>query len=617
MNLFERTAKINACAGVFAALAGASALGQGAAGGGDLWLRLAAGREIWARAGVPAVDSFSFTFGGRAWRNAEWLFDLLAYGAYSVHPQLLAWLQFGLLLGALALLLWIALRRGASLLASGAALWLAGAVAGPFLAIAPASSALLPLALLLALREFRRGPWAWPAVLVLWANLDASFALGALALLIDAGGDIAQASRRSRRLAVPTRAWLGLASCAAALVLNPQGPGVLAAAGGALAPGGAFQQGLAWRAPGFALDPAHFAGRFAWLCLAAGAGAVLAARREPRAALLAVALFALAARSRALIPFFAVAALPLAAEALERLLSGSRARWPALDHPAAPVAAALGALCATGWLWSGVRVHPDLLGRWTDAGSSPAGAACFLRALDPAQRILNRYSWGGYLVWQLPDSRVFIDGRGPALYDEDLLDDYAALAEGRVGSRALLMRYEPQVAVLAAGARSPLLERGWRVLYQDTVAQLLIPEDSPLRAPSRVGPKRACGHEPQTMAWRAAEEHSVEIAQAAIRRAPLLLPAYATLANLAAERRDADGIAAALEAGLRAYPRRARALYEIAGRAYEQAGYLPRALHAYRRALPAGPLENAAARRAHVRSLEARLRPQERGRDDG
>lgn len=448
---------------------------------------------------------------------------------------------------------------------------------------------------------------------MLWANLDASFALGALALLLDAGADIAGHSFRSRRLVIPTRARLGLASCLAALLLNPQGPGALAAAGAALAPGGAFHQALAWRSPGLGLDPAHFAGRFAWLSLAAAAGVALVARRDPGASLLAVALFVLGARSRSLIPFFAVAATPLAAEALDRLLRGVRARWAGARHPAAAAAAALTALCATAWLWTGVRVHPDLLGRWTDAGSSPAAAVCFLRALDPGQRILNRYSWGGYLIWRLPDSRVFIDARGATLYDADLLHEYATLAEGRAGSRALLTRYRPQVALLAAGADSALLELGWRVLYRDSVAQLLIPGDSPLHARGREGPERSCALEPQRLAGLAADQGSVEIARAAIHRAPLLLPGYATLANLAAERRDPDGIAAALESGLRAYPRRARSLYEIAGRAYERAGYLPRALYAYRRALPAGPLENGASRRAHVASLEALLRTPEQG----
>jgi len=28
--------------------------------------------------------------------------------------------------------------------------------------------------------------------------------------------------------------------------------------------------------------------------------------------------------------------------------------------------------------------------------------------------IYNRYEWGGYLIWQLPDYKVFVDGRMPA-----------------------------------------------------------------------------------------------------------------------------------------------------------------------------------------------------------
>lgn len=616
MNLFERTAKINGPAGVFAALAGTAALLQQGSGGGDPWLRVAVGREIWARGAPPSVDAFSFSFAGQPWHSPSWLFDLLAFGAFSLGPAPLAWLQYLVLLAALGLLLWISCRRGPSLLAAGAALWLGAACAGPFLAIDPASTSLLPLAVLLALRELPRGPWAWPLVLVVWANLDPSFAVGVIALLIDAGAEVAHESRQKRRPAASPRAWLGLAACAAALLLNPAGPGALADGLAALLPGGGFQHGEPWRAPGFSLDPADFAGRFAWLALAAAAGALLAIRSGVRDSLLALVLFALAARSRTLIPFFAIAAIPLAARAFDRGLREAPTRWPALAHPALPIAATVTALCAAGWLWSGVRVQPHLFERWTDAGTRPSAAVCFLGALDPGLRVLNRYPWGGYLIWRLPESRVFIDARGAALYDEDLLDEYAVLAEGHPGSRALLTRYQPEAALLAAGARPPQLRGGWQVLYQDSVAQVLVPGYATIDPAGAARARSACANEAQARVRAASEQRSVELADAALRQAPLLLSAYAARAQLAAEQRDADAIEATLEAGLRAYPRRSRALHEIAGRAYERAGYLPRALQAYRRALPAGPLESAASRRAHVQRLEARLRPPEQGGND-
>ncbi len=98
-----------------------------------------------------------------------------------------------------------------------------------------------------------------------------------------------------------------------------------------------------------------------------------------------------------------------------------------------------------------------------------------------------------------------------------------------------------------------------------------------------------------------------------VARNPLYVAAHGELALLHAERKDAEAVERAIDAGLRALPRRAHALYEYAGRAFERAGHLPRALHAYRKTLPAGPFSRARTRREQIERLEQLLaRPAER-----
>src|SRR6185312_1980103 len=44
----------------------------------------------------------------------------------------------------------------------------------------------------------------------------------------------------------------------------------------------------------------------------------------------------------------------------------------------------------------------------------PAAAVAYLHRHLPKQQIFSTYDWGGYLDWQLPEKKVFIDGRMPS-----------------------------------------------------------------------------------------------------------------------------------------------------------------------------------------------------------
>lgn len=68
---------------------------------------------------------------------------------------------------------------------------------------------------------------------------------------------------------------------------------------------------------------------------------------------------------------------------------------------------------------------------WLGKGESyPETAAEFLRErvkTGETGQILNNYGWGGYLIWQLPEVKVFIDGRMPHWRDRNgysAMEDY-------------------------------------------------------------------------------------------------------------------------------------------------------------------------------------------------
>jgi len=44
----------------------------------------------------------------------------------------------------------------------------------------------------------------------------------------------------------------------------------------------------------------------------------------------------------------------------------------------------------------------------------PTEAVKYLKKYSPVKRIFSKYVWGGYLIWKLPEQKVFIDGRMPS-----------------------------------------------------------------------------------------------------------------------------------------------------------------------------------------------------------
>lgn len=47
-------------------------------------------------------------------------------------------------------------------------------------------------------------------------------------------------------------------------------------------------------------------------------------------------------------------------------------------------------------------------------GGYPTAAVAYLRKHLPKGQVFASYDWGGYLIWQLPEKKVFIDGRMPS-----------------------------------------------------------------------------------------------------------------------------------------------------------------------------------------------------------
>lgn len=68
--------------------------------------------------------------------------------------------------------------------------------------------------------------------------------------------------------------------------------------------------------------------------------------------------------------------------------------------------------------------------KWSVKNNYPYEAVTFIKNNPINGNMLNDYSWGGYLIWQLPEYKTFIDGRMTAWRDETgyLMEDYRKIS---------------------------------------------------------------------------------------------------------------------------------------------------------------------------------------------
>ena len=96
----------------------------------------------------------------------------------------------------------------------------------------------------------------------------------------------------------------------------------------------------------------------------------------------------------------------------------------------------------------------------------------------PTGKMLNSYGWGGYLIWNMPETAVFVDGRTD-LFGDDILRDWLNIVDAGNGWERTVEKWniswfliEPQRPVA-----DRLIEKGWQVLYRDDISVVIVRED--------------------------------------------------------------------------------------------------------------------------------------------
>ena len=449
----------------------------------DFWWHLKTGEFILKNSSIPRNDFFSFTNFGKSWVAHEWLSEAIFYAVYSSLGFNALILIFAVLT---ALAFWIALRRASAhpFIRGFAALLGVWSVL-PTVGVRPRAFTLLFASIYLAVlgrfAQTGRGRTVWLLIplMALWVNLHGGFLIGLVLIVLTIVGVILDTwlARESLRSMLPRLQGmiLVLISSALAACLNPQGWRIY------LFPFEIFFSPIQqreindWLSPNFQ-QPELFP--LALLILIT-IGALGLSPRRPKPSELLFFLCTLFAtlKSNRHMAIFALVAAPLMAEYLDHWITST------------PLAKAFskttpGRATRREVIVAIILLLPLLLFAnrlRTTALSVPQQSMIQvpLKAVDYLKQ--NRITgntftdpniWGGYVIWELPENPVYIDGRID-MYGDDFVKEYIDIIRGRSDWREPFRRYGVKLVIVNSKAmlsRELLNSPEWQRLYEDEMA---------------------------------------------------------------------------------------------------------------------------------------------------
>lgn len=434
----------------------------------DSWWHLRCGELIWRSGSVPEHDSFSFALTpDDYWPNHEWLAQLLFFGAYSLGGLPLLNILGGLVTAATGALLLAAMRgpveRRFCLYMLGLP-WLVSS-----LSVRPQIFTMLGLAATLYCIGWRRY-WPLPLIFFVWANLHGAVAIGGAVLIVACIVQACIAPSRAIPIVVAT-AFAGMAT-----MLTPMGLRLLAFPLESVAR--LHVLGLSeWLPPGFSSwqDLYFWLLLAIFLALATCRGARV--RRTSTAQLIAAAglLAILAASSARNVPLFLMAAMTAASRLFPIHADVARDR-PARKNLAVAGAFAIGVGAA-------LAISFALPLKRLDWRPLPPAAIEAIR--QSPGRMFNTYNSGGYLIWFVPERKVFVDSRQDPYPLNLLLATAQAQRSGDPGT--LFDQYHLRSAFIERKwplART-LRDLGWVTCYADERWVLLSADPAAKRVAAR------------------------------------------------------------------------------------------------------------------------------------
>jgi hypothetical protein len=399
----------------------------------DIWWHMATGRWILQHHALPVNDPFSMYGATRPWLVYSWAFDV---GVQTLFARL-GLVGIFLLQIAVHVLVAVALFHVVKSLLpdfwravalTAVSLYAASHIYAPRPGMATVVFTILELGILLAVRrgESAKRLWLLPLIFVAWANIHIQFVYGLGLLGVFACEPIVMrvlrlASEDETR-AVFARAkyfWMALGGCFLATFVNPYGPKLYSTVIEYMHQPKSYALVMELKAMNFR-QPEHYVAALLALC----AAMAIAWRRERRPLwpmLLAVSAL-VAFRSVKEIWFLSVIAACAIADGWERSPVVPEKTVAAREIWRNRVFVGAGVLAVLLLSYRNNDVSNDWIAMQV-AGSFPEASVSYIEKHHLPGPLYNDFTWGGYLIWRLPEMRVANDGRtnvhGDARVEQD------------------------------------------------------------------------------------------------------------------------------------------------------------------------------------------------------
>lgn len=438
----------------------------------DIWWRLRSAAEFMGHHTLSHVDTYSFTAAGSPWTNFEWLSDLCFFLGFRVMG-----LQGIVVVYSVTMVLIFAgvyyrsIRAGAD--CKDAAIATLGGICLAGVALAPRPLVFGWLCLtgvLLILDRFRetgKGLWLLPPLFFVWINLHGSWIYGIAVVVLTLVSGLVQ----GRWSLVEARRWtsaelkrllLVLTASIAALFLNPFGYKLVVFPIEFFRMQAFMQYVEYWRGVDFSTWNGKLAMILVFLVISA---ALFSCRRWrlDEVLLIAFALWSGLSHVRFL-DFTAIISVPILAPRLKLFPPYQ----PELDKPWLNGAIMAGVLAFVVFLFPSTKQLQQKVN-----SEYPVAALEYMRRHDINGRLFTPAEFGGFVEWNAPEFKSFVDGRAIFVQNGTFDDCLSALTmrepinildKYRI-EYVLLQRTWPLAYLLG---HSP----GWRLIYTDSVVML-------------------------------------------------------------------------------------------------------------------------------------------------
>lgn len=410
--------------------------------------------EIIEKTGIPKTDPFSYTMSSYPFVDHEWLTNIILAKLYPI-------------IGTVGLAIIFVFLTMSSLLIRLAPVskWffvpyiLAAAALFPLVGIRPQLITWFFFSILLFIL-FNQKAWKWrfilPFLFLAWSNLHGGFGIGIATLFVVTLLHIWEQKK------ILFGEIIILILCFAAILINPYGIRLWWELWMQVS-----DTSLRWRIAEW--RPAIFIPSFA-LWLFVGFSVISVTRYRKKFHLSEVVLYyglLLAGISSIRhMPLFILAAFPMTIMAIEwffkeaNTYKGGKERFKK-----AYITFAIGVAFAVI-----VEVLFIIEGTKSSYSSYPKQAVEFLAKSRSCGQLFSTYGWGGYLIWKLPEKKVFIDGRMPSWRRESsphlesnyAFEEYNKILSGEIPIQLAIDKYKIDTVLLPAGKqanKNPVLEK--------------------------------------------------------------------------------------------------------------------------------------------------------------